>query len=269
MNDLAQMLTVSKYQFRNYIRAKRLYILLIITFIVIALLVYVYSTFGNPADEELKKSASDFASFAPTLVVLTALFFGGDAIASEYQNKTGYFLFPNPIRRYVIYWGKYIASFIAGTLIILLYYLSGGIYVYYFHSSVPTEYYYSLLYSLIFYVGLLAFTYLFSTFFKNGAIALTIVAILYFFVFNIIDGISQIASIEPWFSITYASQIITLVFMGDYMGDYEHSQVLHAGRGITLTVYQPYLWEGLAIIAAYFVVSAILGTLIFSRKEMK
>ena len=268
MNDFNQMLILSRYQFRNYIRARRLYILLIITFLVIALLTYAYSTFGSP-EEGIKQNASFFASFAPTLVVLTSLFFGGDAIASEYQNKTGYFLFPNPIRRYVIYWGKYIASFVAGALIILLYFLFGGIYVYYHHSSVPPEYYYSLLYSLTFYAALLALTYLFSTFFKSGLVAVTIVAILYFFVFSIIDSISMIASVEPWFSITYASQIIKLVFVGDYMGDYPHSQVEHIGPQMTTTFYLPYIWEGLAIMAAYFVISAILGTLIFARTEMK
>ncbi len=269
MNDLAQMLTLSRYQLRNYIRSKRLYTLLLITLVVIALLVYAYSTFVDPADLSAKESAASFANYAPTMVVLTALFFGGDAIASEYQNKTGYFLFPNPIRRYVIYWGKYIASFLAGILAILIYFLSGGIYVYYFHSSVPVEYYYSLAYALIFYVALLALTYLFSTFFKSGSVSLAIVAILYFFVFNIIGAISQFAGVEPWFSITYASQIITLVLEGEYMGDYEHTQVIPVGRGTTITIYQPYIWEGLAIMAAYFVISAILGTLIFARKEMK
>ncbi len=265
MNDLGQMVVISKYQFRNYIRAKRLYILLIITAIVISLIISINIYFGNPAEEDVKKSAQDFASFAATLVVLTALFFGGDAIASEYQNKTGYFLFPNPIRRYVVFWGKYIASFLASIIIILLYYLSGGIYVYYFHQTVPVEYFYSLLFSLVFLISLLSFTYLFSTFFKNGAVALTIVAILYFFVFNIIDGVSQIANVEPWYSITYAADIITLIFVGDY----PHSQIIHAGRKLTITTYSPYIWEGLVIMAAYFAVSAILGTMIFEKKEMK
>ncbi len=269
MNDFSQMLVMAKYQFKNYLRAKRLYILLLITALVIALIVFVHAYYGNPSEDTLKGTASDFASFASTLVVLTALFFGGDAIAAEYQNKTGYFLLPNPIKRYVVFWGKYIASFLASTIILLLYFFSGAVYTYYFHQQIPVEYYYSVLYSFVFLLSLLAFTYLFSTFFKNGAVALTIVAILYFFVFNIIDGVSQIANIEPWFSITYAANIITLVFSGDYIGDYPHSKVLHAGRGITITTYNPYIYEGIAIMLAYLLISAILATLIFKWKELK
>ena len=269
MNDLKQMLILARYQLRNYIRAKRLYILIIIAAVVISLIVYVNATFGNPAEQEVKDTASDFAGFAPTLVVLTALFFGGDAIASEYQNKTGYFLFPNPIRRVSIFWGKYIASFISSILIVLMYYLSGAVYVFYYHQTVPVEYYYSLAYSLIFLLSLLSLTYMFSTFFKSGAVAFAIVTFLYFLVFNIIDGLSQIAGIEPWFSITYAASIITLVFSGKYMGDYTHSQVIHAGRGITITIYQPYLWEGVAIMLAYLVIASLIGTIVFQKKEMK
>ena len=154
-------------------------------------------------------------------------------------------------------------------MILLLYFISGAVYTYYFHQAIPVEFYYSVLYSFVFLLSLLAFTYLFSTFFKNGAVALTIVAILYFFVFNIIDGVSQIAGVEPWFSITYAANIITLVFAGDYMGDYPHSTVIHAGRGLTITAYNPYIWEGVAIMLIYFLISAILATLIFKWKELK
>ena len=269
MSDVKQMWIMMKYQFKNYMRAKRLYILLLITTLVIALIVSVNVYFGNPSEEPVKNTASSFANFSEILVVLTALFFGGDAIASEYQNKTGYFLLPNPIRRYVIYWGKYLASLLASLIVLLFYLISGLLYTFYFHSTIPVEYLYSILYSFVFLVSLLAFTYLFSTFFKNGAVALTIVAILYFFVFNIIDGVSQIASVEPWFSITYAAGIITLVFQGSYMGDYPHSQVIHAGKGLTITMYSPYLWEGVAIMLGYFIISVILGTLVFQRKEMK
>ncbi len=269
MNDFAQLLTLSRFQFRNYVRAKRLWILLIITALVVTLIVAVNSYFGNPANEPVKSTASTFASFAPTLVVLTALFFGGDAIASEYQNKTGYFLLPNPVRRYVVLWGKYLASFIAGESIILIYYIAGAVYTYYYHSSVPVEYGYSFLYATAFLISLLAFTYMFSTFFRNGAVALVIVAILYFFVFNIIDGVIQLTGVEPWFSITYASAIITLVFQGKYMGDYQHKIVMHAGHGFTLTIYNPYLWEGLLIMLGYFIISGIVATLVFEKRELK
>ncbi len=267
-SDFKQMLTIFTYQFKNYIRSKRLYIMLIIISIIITIFVAVNSYYGDPAHESTKSTAEDFLGFVPTLAVLTALFFGGDAIAAEYQNKTGYFLFPNPVKRHVIFWGKYIASLLASAIILLLYYFVGAIYVYWFHTEIPVEYLFSLLYAFIFLISLLSLTYFFSTLFRNGAIALTIVAILYFFVFNIVNGISQLAGVEPWYSITYAADIITLVFEGKYMGDYSHLTVMHRG-GITLSIYLPYLWEGVVIMVAYFIVSAVLAMFIFGRKEMK
>ena len=269
MSDLRQMIIMSRYQFKNYIRSRRIYIILLITVIVIALIVSINAYFGNPSFETPKNTANNFASFSEILVVLTALFFGGDAISSEFQNKTGYLLFPNPIKRHVIYWGKFVASIVASSLVLILYFISGAIYTAYFHGKVPSEYIYSVMCSFIFLLSLMAFTYLFSTFFKNGAVSITIVAIIYFFVFNIINGLSQVAGVEPWFSLTYGASIITLVLRGSYIGDYPHKQIIHAGNAMTLTVYNPYIWEGIAIMFVYFIASAILGTVIFARKEMK
>jgi ABC-2 type transport system permease protein len=41
------------------------------------------------------------------VIVLSGIFFGGDAISGEFQNKTGYFAIPNPIKRSSVYIGKW------------------------------------------------------------------------------------------------------------------------------------------------------------------
>jgi ABC-2 type transport system permease protein len=45
-----------------------------------------------------------------SMVILSGIFFGGDALFGEFQNKTGYFTIPNPVRRSSIYVGKWIAA---------------------------------------------------------------------------------------------------------------------------------------------------------------
>ena len=269
MNDLAQMLVISKYQFRNYLRAKRLLILFLITIAIAAIYLIVISIYVNPEDMPVKSFSKSWASPVSFLVILASLFFGGDAIAGEYQNRTGYFLFPNPIRRYTIMWGKFLASTLASVIVILSYWLIAIIDIFYYYSTIPDAVWFSLSLSLLFLVSLLSLTYLFSSLFKSGAIAITIVAIIYFFVFNIVDSISMLSGVEPWFSITYGASVITLVFEGNYIGDYVHKQVMPVGRQMSLTTYYPYLWEGVVIMIGYFVVSAILATVIFNRKEMK
>ena len=51
-------------------------------------------------------------------MILSTAFFGGDAISGEFQNRTGYFLVPNPIRRSAIYVGKWLAALMASTIIL-------------------------------------------------------------------------------------------------------------------------------------------------------
>lgn len=269
MNDLAQMVIISRYQFRNYLRAKRLLILFLITIIIAAIYLIVVSIYVNPEDMTVKNFSRNWASPVSFLVILASLFFGGDAIAGEYQNRTGYFLFPNPIKRYTIIWGKFLASFLASLIVVLSYWVIAIVDIFYYYSTIPNAVWYSLSLSILFLISLLSLTYLFSSLFKSGAIAITIVAIIYFFVFNIVDSISMLSGVEPWFSITYGASVITLVFDGNYIGDYTHKQVMQAGKHMNFTTYNPYIWEGIAIMVLYFVISAILASIIFRYKEMK
>src|SRR5207245_246081 len=55
------------------------------------------------------------------VVILSGIFFGGDAISGEFQNKTGYFLVGNPLRRSSIYIGKWIAALTASLIIFAIY----------------------------------------------------------------------------------------------------------------------------------------------------
>ncbi len=269
MNDFAQMLVISKYQFKNYLRSKRLLTLFLITIIIAVIYLLVIYFYMSPGDMDIKNFSSNWSSPVSFLVILSALFFGGDAIAGEYQSKTGYFLFPNPIKRESILWGKYLASLFASAIVILTYWLVAMINIFYYYKEIPEALWYSFGISFLFLISIMALTYLFSTLFKNGTVAIAIVAIIYFFVFNIINSISMLTGMEPWFSITYGASIMTLVFQGNYIGDYPHKEVLQAGQNFTITLYNPYIWEGVAIMLAYFIVSAILATIIFHYKELK
>src|ERR1039457_6742206 len=60
-------------------------------------------------------------AFLTAVLVLLGIFFGGDAIAGEFQNKTGYFTLPNPVRRSSVYVGKWLAAFIASTAILAIF----------------------------------------------------------------------------------------------------------------------------------------------------
>ncbi len=264
-SSASQMFTISKYWFLNYLRSKRLYVLLAITVVISLIFLVVIWKFVNAEYLTSNEYIENWAMFVAFLVTLAALFFGGDAISSEYGKKTGYFLFPNPIKRWSIFWGKFFASLLASLIALLLYWGIALGDTYMVKGSVGIEAYYSLGLSLLYLVTILAFTYMFSSFFRNAAVSITIVAILYFFVFGIVNSIAMFTGVEPWFSITYAASVIENILKNPYP---PHIQQLH-GNGMSITVFNAPLYMGIGIMIGYFLVSAVIGTLVITYRELK
>jgi ABC-2 type transport system permease protein len=219
----------------------------------------------------LSGTALDFyrtiwGGFGSFIVILSTAFFGGDAISSEFQNRTGYFLVPNPIRRSAIYIGKWIAALIASTIIVGIFALiiaANG--TYYFGTSMPSEFLQSVFFAWVYLVAALSLAFAFSSLFKSSAISILMSVILLLFVFSIVDTLSSsVVGIEPWFSITYGAGIISSVLSSPYP---LHLVSEHITPRISLTAYNATIPEGLAILVVYFVVMAVLGLWLFEKKE--
>ena len=111
-SSIAQVGIITKYTLLDYIRSRRFFIMLIITAL-ISVLLTVLVGYYRPAGfltSELGFYSSWWGTSVTFVIILSAIFFGGDAISGEFQNKTGYFGVPNPIRRSSIYIGKWISS---------------------------------------------------------------------------------------------------------------------------------------------------------------
>jgi ABC-2 type transport system permease protein len=202
--------------------------------------------------------------------VLSGIFFGGDAISGEFQNKTGYFGIPNPIRRSSIYIGKWIAAFIASTVILAVFtVIAVGNGIYYFGLSVPYQFGESLLFAWFYLAAVLGFTFFFSSLFKSSTTSILVTIILFLFAFTLIeDLVIALAQIEPWFIITYGSHIIGNVLVSPYPAHkIVSTSIGFRGQSITTTTFNATIPEGLAIIGLYFIITAILGLVLFERKE--
>ncbi len=266
-SSMAQVGITTKYSLLDYVRSRRFFILLTITILIAALLSGVV---GYYRPEGMLSSSLSFYSewwgnSVTFVIVLTGIFFGADAISGEFQNKTGYFSITNPIRRSSIYIGKWLAAFIASTTVLAIFtVITLGNGFYYFGLNVPVEFLWSVLFSWFYLVAVLGFSFFFSSFFKSSSMSILVTAILFLFVFNMIQLlIVNFVHIEPWFILTYGSSIIGNVMSVPYP---PHSTTLYAGPA-TLTMYNATIPEGLAIIAVYFAVTAVLGLLLFERKE--
>jgi ABC-2 type transport system permease protein len=274
--SLAQVLVMMKYTFQDYLRSRRFAILMVIILLVgggltVALAYYGIGSFTGGGTISASAASlgfySGFWGFAPDVAILAGIFFGGDAISGEFQNKTGYFMIPNPIRRSSVYVGKWLAAFIAGSIAFFVYTafcLGNGLY---YGFGIPTQFAESFVFAWFYLVAVLGFTFLFSSLFKSSAYSFLVTFLLFFLAFSIINVlVSNLAHIEPWFLLTYGADIIGNILIVPYP---QHQSSLARGGPATanLIMYNATVPEGLAIMLVYFLVTAALGLLLFERKE--
>src|SRR5262249_52458930 len=114
------------------------------------------------------------------IIAINGIFFGGDAISGEFQNKTGYFLVPNPLRRSSMYIGKLLGAMIASLLIFGAYLaVTVGNGFYYFGATIPFQFGEAILFSILYLASVLGFTFFFSSLFKSSSISTLVTAILF------------------------------------------------------------------------------------------
>ncbi|MCI4372718.1 MAG: ABC transporter permease [Thermoplasmata archaeon] len=266
-----QAVLLSRYQFRDYLRSRRFVLMMAIVAIIGAILTFVLLYYNGAG---LTGSSDAFygtfwAGGVTVVIIFAGIIFGGDAIAGEFQNKTGYFLMGLPIRRNSVYVGKFLAAFTASLLSVLFYLvilLANGAY-WFGGAALSVALFESFAIALLYLLALLGAVFLFSSMFKNSPYAVLVVAVLFLFGFSIIQAlISGLVKVEPWFIITYAQNVISYPFLSSIPA---HMETVKAPgpRGASITSYNPTYAEGLAIMGGYFVLTAVAGLLLFEREE--
>ncbi len=252
----------------NYFRARRFYVLLTITLLISVLLTGVVDYYRPTSylNSTLDFYGSWWGGWVGFIIVLSGIFFGGDAISGEFQNKTGYFLIPNPIRRVSVYVGKWLAALIASMLIVALYAVIAIANGYaYFGLSIPYEFWESAAFALLYLISVLGFTFFFSSLFRSSSISVLVTAMLFLFIFTLIQAlVANLAQTEPWFILTYGQSIISNIFTVPYP---PQMRTIVGPEGRKFIQYQATIYQGLGIMTAYFIVTAVLGLLLFERKE--
>jgi len=265
-SSVSQVGTITKYELVNYFRSRRFFVLLIIGLIISALLTTLVAYYRPPSflSSALNFYSSWWAGSITFVIILSGIFYGGDAISGEFQNKTGYFLVANPLRRSSIYIGKWLGAFTASIVMLGVFAaITIGNGIYYFGLNIPSQLWESLLFAVLYLIAVLGFTFFFSSLFKSTSMSILVTAILFLFAFTLIQTlVERLVKIEAWFLITYGAQIITNVLTDPY----PTTQTQGFGRD-AFTSYAATIPEGIAILLAYFVVTAALGLFLFERRE--
>jgi ABC-2 type transport system permease protein len=211
MSDLSQLGVVIKFEFLKHIRRVRLYVIMGITALAEALVLILTPVLAHGYPESVTAMAMLLTSMT-SLASLGAVFFAGDAIAGEYEGKTGFLLFTNPIKREVLWAGKYIAGLIAVSILMLFTYLivAGSLLAIY--QEVPVAIFKSFGMALFYGAAVLSTTFLFSALSK-GSMGATIMSLLFLWVIcGILESVLGFTHNPYWFILSVGGDATTMAY---------------------------------------------------------
>ena len=261
MSEFETLKIVAKYELLKQFRRKRFYGALILVIIAEVLVIALYKWLDIPGalPIPLPDSPELFAifvtGFGATIAVLAAVFFAGDSIASEFERKTGYILFPNPVKRSTLVVGKYIACFLATAVVLISAYVLSIIVLVGAYQELPVEIWGSLGLSVVFTCSVLSIAFLFSSLLKGGMGATIATLLTFMLIFPIISGSLSYSGHEPWYMIDYAGDSISSIY------------------GISIDIggggeRMPDPTTSFFVILVYFAVPFILSIWLTNRREM-
>ncbi|HTW40455.1 MAG TPA: ABC transporter permease [Thermoplasmata archaeon] len=258
-----QALLMSRYQFRDYLRSRRFLLMIGIVAAISAILIAVIAHY-RPAGL-ISTGAAFFGSAwiggVGVLIIFSAIIFGGDAIAGEFQNKTGYYLMGLPIKRWSVYAGKYLAAFGASLVTIGVYFvvllLAGAYFV--GGGAIGAGVFESFALVMLYLAAVLGTTFLFSSLFKTSMYGVIIVAIMFLFGFTIVSALVEgLVGVTPWFIITWAQSALSYPITG---------LPRTAGLSAAGIVVYPTYAQGIGVMLGYFVGTTLGGLALFEREE--
>ncbi len=213
MSEFEKLRVVISYEFLKHIRRKRLWVILGLALLAEAAVLILIPTLSDGYPDSVLVMAA-VLTIGPGLAVIGAIFFAGDAIAGEFEGKTGFMLFTNPVRKLTLWTGKYLASYIAVALLIIFTYAIIAFSLLGIYGEVPVEMIKSFGLCLLYAAGVLSVTFFFSSVSK-GAMGATVITLVFVMVISgIIESVLAFTGNPYWFLISAQGDSIALVYGG-------------------------------------------------------
>jgi ABC-type transport system involved in multi-copper enzyme maturation permease subunit len=270
-SEISKIPIVVRYELLKQVRRLRLYGLLVIGSIVTAVVIVIVAAVSGVPNAS---SALDFSLVivdfgeVTNFALIAGVFFSGDSISSEFEHKTGYLMFANPIKRTTLLLGKYLSSCIACALIVAMPYLILSLSIIVMTGSLPVELFYSFLLAVLYACSIAALTFVFSSLFKGTMGASILPFLLLFFVFPLISVAIGFGGYEPFMFLNYAGGTIVNVLSNPYPPHEFSISTSSAGITITITQFFASLSEGIIIMSSYLVLSLVLSAILVRRRQM-
>jgi ABC-2 type transport system permease protein len=256
------------FELRKHVRRRRMLIALLLS----TLVPLIFYAVPMALDRDFPSTSSQFArsnlGFVSLLVLISAAFFGGDAISSEVDKRTFLVSYVAPHRRTSMFAGKFLAAFVATAAMASIYYLItlSEIQAVYglgdVPAALPTSFAVAVLYSL----AALSVAFTFSALMKSTITSNLLSFFMLLLVLPIISGVLSIAGVDPWLVPTYYSSLISSVFGGpsDSVGGGGGG-----GPGAALASFSPDFHTGLAVVSGWSVALLLFSALVTSWRQME
>ncbi len=266
-SNLSQILTICRYELLIGIKGKKIPAILGITVGITLALIIV------PEILEVEHSNSSFEYFLMPigfgffLFIITAALFGSNSLVSEFHERTGYSLFPNPVTRTTIWFGKFLSAEVLGFIVISIFYGMLSIGTYAIYNEVPSEIFESFLLSFVIVTMVMSVSFFISSFSRGPTGAVVLVFVIFILILPIVDQfLINFAETKPWFSPTFIQQINQNILFDPYPIDLEPGEM---PRGpFDFKRFVPYVDESLAIMFSYIVLFSLASIYLFKRREM-
>ncbi|MBU0623319.1 MAG: ABC transporter permease, partial [Candidatus Thermoplasmatota archaeon] len=219
-SDAAQVPIVWRYELLKYLRSKRLIASIAIAALVVCLIyaipILTGDGYGNTTAEQFSVT---FVQFASILVVICATFFGADSIVGEFQSRTGYLVFPTPMKREILFLGKFMASMTSGIVVMTLFYLGVGGLSFATVGGVDADFLASYGFALEYLLAAMAIAYFISSIMKGSTGATVLTFFLFIMILPIIDMTSMVSGVKVQGSLTFAGGAVVDILMDPYPVD--------------------------------------------------
>lgn len=269
-SDFAQITTVARYDIFKHLRSRRLIAIFVIEAAILAVMLALPAILGQPYPDDpagFVRSVLVF-TFTNILIILGATMFAGDSICSEYQNRTGYLIFPNPIKKSSIYLGKFLSTALIVFVVVSIWYwvaiIAGAIVTGEVSILAIQSYGLAVLYAL----AASSVGFLISSVLKGSTGALVLTFFLLFLIFPLVDSVGTLGGVEPVPSITYQAGAIDAVLQTPYPED--SVMYANATNGLPFNIYffYPSVASSVVVMLGYIVIANIAGLYLFKRREM-
>lgn len=267
-SDAEQVVIVARYDVLKHLRSKRLLGLIALEALLLGLTFALPILLGAETAEDPRDHMSTYVGWVEVLIVIGATMFAGDAIVSEFQSRTGYLLFPNPVKREVVFLGKYLSTLSIIMLMLLVYYGIAALLTLVMTGGGTVLSLYSMLLAFAYGASAAALGFLISSVLKGstGSLVLTFFTLL--MIMPLVAQLLPLGEIKPWFVLTFCGSVISYIMVEPYPVDAVSSIPLGNGEFMEYWSYYPDVGLSLAVMALYAAVCLGLGMYLFKRREM-